>query len=145
MTREEKRDCIINYCHSKEWCTNNQEYPCPLFANIYGKCFSLDEVDENFKLVSAMPDYKGQKETEPEVNEVDNVNRPAHYTQGGMECIDEMILIFGKEAVKNFCICNAWKYRKRAMFKNGQEDMDKSDWYINKYKELNDLGETIKI
>lgn len=66
----------------------------------------------------------------------DPVNHPSHYTMGGMECIDEMILIFGKEAVKHFCICNAWKYRKRAMFKNGQEDMDKSDWYINKYKEL---------
>lgn len=155
MTREEKRQCINDYCHSKSWCTHNQEYPCPLFHKVGGKCFSLDEVDENFKLVSAMPDYKGQKETEPEVTiknntkptveNVDNVNRPAHYTQGGMECIDEMLLIFGKEAVKHFCLCNAWKYRKRAMFKNGQEDIDKSDWYINKYKELNDLGETISI
>ena len=73
----------------------------------------------------------------------DSVNHPSHYTQGGMECIDEMLLIFGKEAVKHFCICNAWKYRKRAMFKNGQEDIDKSDWYINKYKELSADGTTL--
>lgn len=75
------------------------------------------------------------KEEEPTE---DMVNHPSHYTQGGMECIDEMILIFGKQAVANFCVCNAWKYRKRAMFKNGQEDIDKSDWYINKFKELQD-------
>lgn len=66
----------------------------------------------------------------------DMVNHPPHYTNGGMECIDEMILIFGKEAVANFCICNAWKYRYRAISKNGEEDMQKSHWYINKYKEL---------
>ena len=69
----------------------------------------------------------------------DNVNHPSHYTQGGMECIDEMIMIFGKDAVMDFCVCNAWKYRKRAMFKNGQEDMDKSDWYLQKYKELSNI------
>lgn len=66
----------------------------------------------------------------------DVVNHPNHYTNGGMECIDEMILIFGKEAVANFCLCNAWKYRYRALYKNKEEDMQKSHWYINKYKEL---------
>lgn len=68
--------------------------------------------------------------------QVDMVNEPPHYKQGGMETIDEMILIFGKEAVANFCICNAWKYRARALYKNQDEDMKKSHWYINKYKEL---------
>ena len=69
--------------------------------------------------------------------EVDMVNRPPHYTrENGMECIDEMTLIFGVEAVKNFCLCNAWKYRYRAADKNGAEDIAKSDWYIRKYKEL---------
>ena len=47
-----------------------------------------------------------------------------------------MIQVFGVEAVMNFCICNVWKYRKRAMYKNGKEDMDKADWYIKKYMEL---------
>ena len=63
----------------------------------------------------------------------DNVEHPKHYNrQGGM------ILIFGKEVVKNFCLCNAWKYRYRAADKNGEEDLRKSDFYIAKYKELND-------
>lgn len=66
----------------------------------------------------------------------DIVNHPSHYTHGGMECIDEMLLIFGKEAVMHFCLLNAWKYRKRALYKNGEKDMEKSNWYIAKYKEL---------
>lgn len=67
----------------------------------------------------------------------DMVNHPAHYErEGAMESIDEMILVFGKEAVAAFCLCNAWKYRYRALDKNGLEDIKKSDWYMAKYKEL---------
>ena len=67
----------------------------------------------------------------------ENVNHPDHYNRSGaMECIDEMIIAFGKEAVINFCVCNAWKYRYRSADKNGQEDMEKSDWYMNKADEL---------
>ena len=73
--------------------------------------------------------------------EADMVNRPPHYNRdGAMECIEEMELIFGREAVKHFCLCNAWKYRYRAADKNGEEDIKKSDWYLRKYKEL--CGET---
>jgi hypothetical protein len=67
----------------------------------------------------------------------DVVNHPTHYCRdGAMESIDEMVMIFGKEAVKGFCLCNVWKYRYRASSKNGEEDLKKSDWYIAKYKEL---------
>ena len=66
---------------------------------------------------------------------MENVNHPSHYNRG-MECIEEMIAVFGIEAVKNFCICNVWKYRYRASEKNGQEDLDKADWYMSKYMEL---------
>ena len=73
------------------------------------------------------------------MSEHDPVNHPSHYCQeGGMECIDEMIAVFGKQAVMNFCLLNVWKYRKRAVFKNGAEDMKKSDWYMKKWKELKD-------
>lgn len=65
------------------------------------------------------------------------VNHPSHYNrENSTECIEEMILVFGKEVVKNFCLCNVWKYRYRAADKNGAEDLAKSDWYFNKYKEL---------
>ena len=68
-----------------------------------------------------------------------NVEHPKHYNRdGAIECIDEMIIAFGKEAVKHFCICNAWKYRYRSSAKNGEEDIQKSDWYMRKAKELSD-------
>lgn len=66
----------------------------------------------------------------------DKVNHPSHYNQGGIECIDAMVSAFGKEAVGNFCICNAFKYVWRAKQKNGVEDLDKAIWYLNKVKEL---------
>jgi hypothetical protein len=59
-----------------------------------------------------------------------------------METIDEMLLLFGVEEVKSFCKLNAWKYRSRAMFKNGEEDLAKSDWYLRKYKELTETKKT---
>lgn len=69
--------------------------------------------------------------------EYDNVNRPKHYCrEGGMECIDEMLLIYGPRAVMCFCICNMHKYRYRAADKNGEEDLRKSDWYLRKFREL---------
>lgn len=68
---------------------------------------------------------------------IDMVNHPPHYErEGAIECIDEMVLVFGETAVMNFCLLNAWKYRYRAGDKNGFEDIKKSDWYMNKFKEL---------
>lgn len=58
------------------------------------------------------------------------VNHPEHY-QGRHECIDEMIALFGREAVKDFCRCNVYKYRFRADRKNGSEDIAKSEWYMD--------------
>lgn len=64
------------------------------------------------------------------------INHPDHYKFNNLECIDEMLLIFGKKAVIDFCTLNAWKYRYRAMNKGKCEDLKKADWYINKIKEL---------
>mgnify|MGYP001752229033 FL=1 len=67
---------------------------------------------------------------------VDNVEHPAHYTSGSIECIDAMVETQGVEAVKNFCICNAFKYLWRHDKKNGVEDVKKAAWYLNKFIEL---------
>ena len=70
-------------------------------------------------------------------NAEEQVNHPSRYNRpSSVECIEEMIAVFGKEAVRDFCICNVWKYRYRALDKGGQQDMEKSDWYMNKYLEL---------
>lgn len=67
----------------------------------------------------------------------ETVNHPSHYTHRKHECIDEMVALFGIESVIEFCKCNAWKYRYRAIKKGDYEkDMEKSDWYISKMMEL---------
>lgn len=67
-----------------------------------------------------------------EAKKRDNVNRPAHYTSGGIECIDAMQAAFGADAVKDFCLCNAFKYLWRHRNKNGVEDLKKARWYLNR-------------
>lgn len=66
----------------------------------------------------------------------DNVNHPSHYETGQFECIDVMVETQGVEAVKNFCLCNAFKYLYRTKRKNGLEDVTKAAWYLNKFIEL---------
>lgn len=81
------------------------------------------------------------KDVAPSVNEKpanDNVNHPSHYATGKYECIDVMLEIFGIEAVKTFCLLNAFKYNYRSGRKNGLEDIKKAKWYIDKYIELSE-------
>lgn len=72
---------------------------------------------------------------EDDDEEHDAVNNPSHYKHG-IECIDEMILLYGVVETMYFCKLNAHKYRKRAFDKGGKEDMDKSDWYMKEYAYL---------
>ena len=62
----------------------------------------------------------------------DPVN-PAHYKQGGVECIDALesatVNLSGIEAI---CTANAIKYLWRWKQKNGVEDLKKAQWYINR-------------
>lgn len=70
--------------------------------------------------------------------ENDVVNHPAHYTQGGIECIDAMKSAFGADELAVYCKIAAFKYIWRCEHKNGLEDVKKAVWYLNKYLELKD-------
>lgn len=64
----------------------------------------------------------------------EQVNHPAHYKKNGKECIDLMREEYGDDAVYNFCICNAFKYKFRAGYKAGnsmEQDLAKANWYKN--------------
>lgn len=61
-------------------------------------------------------------------NENDNVNHPAHYTDGKIEVID-----FIDDKKLNFCRGNAVKYIARAGKKDKEkeiEDLEKAIWYL---------------
>jgi len=60
----------------------------------------------------------------------DTVNHPAHYTECSLECIDVMLAVFGRRAVTDFCILNAFKYMWRYEHKNGLEDLQKAERYL---------------
>lgn len=68
------------------------------------------------------------------------VEHPAHYTQGGIECIDAMESAFGAEELAAYCKIAAFKYIWRCELKNGLEDIDKAIWYLMKFKELKEKG-----
>ena len=102
---------------------------------------NIDQLMRDIKNVSPYyEDTTGRTQTND--TPYDNVNRPAHYNTGKYESIDVMIETQGVDAVKNFCICNAFKYIYRHKFKNGLEDIKKAIWYLNKYVELEESNES---
>ena len=70
------------------------------------------------------------------IPEKDNIN-PDHYkSETSLECIEAMEIIFGRDAVIDFCVCNAWKYIWRWKHKNGKEDLRKADWYLTRAHDM---------
>ena len=61
-----------------------------------------------------------------------NVNNPAHYTAGSIECIDAIKASMTKEQFEGFCKGNVLKYVWRYENKNGLEDLEKAEWYLDK-------------
>lgn len=135
---EDMRDEVINYCEQQfncvgcdieghSACTEHSFLTAPedVIRDAYNKIHPPEPVEE-------------VEEPTPPTHDI--VNHPEHYCrEGAMECIDEMVLLFGKEVVKHFCLCNVYKYRYRSNAKNGEEDIKKSNWYIAKYKELKEV------
>lgn len=92
---------------------------------------------ENYKLKSMLAKAQVDFLKQEGAPESDMVNEPPHYKQHAMECFDEMVQVFGVEAVKSYCKCAAWKYRYRAPYKGKfEEDNAKADWYLKKLSEL---------
>ena len=86
----------------------------------------------NFEVIDDTPNIAEVVEKYGEDVKPDPVNHPAHYTSGSIECIDAMQAAFGAEVVKDFCLCNAFKYLWRHRNKNGVEDLKKCRWYLNR-------------
>jgi len=65
----------------------------------------------------------------------DPVNHPAHYTQGGIECIEAIKAALGSEGFRAYCRGNVLKYLWRTEFKNGAQDLQKAKWYLDRLNE----------
>lgn len=63
----------------------------------------------------------------------DPVNRPAHYTSGGIECIDAIRASMTPEEFKGFLKGNAMKYLWRYRLKGKPaQDLEKASWYLSR-------------
>lgn len=145
MTRKEKVDALEWYCNSK-----------------YGRCNKCELVKKYDKETNEWTDayacifgdmsddminkcYNWYKELEPascenaetkccdKESDVDMVNHPSHYNQGGIECIDALkAATVSKTGIEAVCTANAIKYLWRYEEKNGIEDVKKARWYIDR-------------
>lgn len=65
--------------------------------------------------------------------ENETVSHPAHYCQGGVECIDALeAATTGLHGIEAVCTANAIKYLWRWKHKNGVTDLHKAQWYIDR-------------
>ena len=87
---------------------------CPKVRNGFAISCDCAEAEECARFDGAKPKIDEPYSMEDKI-------RPAHY-QGEYECIDLMREIYGDEAVRWFCILNAYKYRFRAGKKEGNEE-----------------------
>ena len=140
MTRKEKVAALIEYCDRCDRCetcelakkydkeTNDwTDYNACIFRdmsdNMLDKCYSwLKEINST-----------ACENAEAECCDIDMVNHPSHYTQGGIECIDALkAATVSKKGIEAVCTANVIKYLWRYEEKNGIEDVKKARWYIDR-------------
>ena len=66
------------------------------------------------------------------MGEFDNVNRPAHYASGEIECIDAIRAQMSKEEYQGYLRGNVVKYMWRWRDKGGVESLRKAKWYLDR-------------
>lgn len=62
-----------------------------------------------------------------------SVEHPAHYQSASIECIEAIEAALSPEELKGFIKGNIIKYTWRSEYKNGIEDLEKAQWYLNWY------------
>ena len=70
------------------------------------------------------------------VHKPDNVNRPEHYRQGGIECIQAIESSLTPEEYRGYLKGSAIKYLWRERMKGGLESCQKAQWYVNRLVEF---------
>lgn len=130
MTIDNMKEAIKNYCRKFDSCTS-----CKLHDFVgSGNCYSgndFAQIEKNYAYLFGNEAVKPDEIT----SEVDH---PDHYKGDKYECIEVMQEVFGADAVKDFCLCNAFKYLWRCKKKhdNAVTDIKKAKFYLEKYIEL---------
>lgn len=117
----------IKYCKWCKYLTEDGLCSETFFQNgttcEYCRVFGVKEYEKEISSILGI-------EENPKIEKMDNVNHPAHYTDGKIEVIDYI-----QDKGFNFCRGNAIKYISRAGKKDKAkeiEDLQKAVWYLNK-------------
>ena len=91
----------------------------------------LEEVIDHDVLMQKVLERNNKPDTD------DLINSPSHYTRGDIEVIDMIkVIVQGYDPFEAYLVGNTIKYLARANFKeNKQQDLEKSQWHINKLLE----------
>lgn len=65
-------------------------------------------------------------------NTKEAIDKPSHYNNGAIECIDAMQSMMTKDEFIGYLRGNAFKYQWRYQHKGGIEDLRKCRWYLDK-------------
>ena len=141
MTREEKVKMLRYYCDNKNFTCLD----CPLYEKYdeetdkYACAFNdmdnemLDKIYGWYKEIDQAACENAEDSCCNKEPNVDMVNHPVHYNQGGIECIDALkAATVSKTGIEAVCTANAIKYLWRYEEKNGIEDVKKARWYIDR-------------
>lgn len=66
---------------------------------------------------------------------MDLVNQPPHYNQGGIEAIEAIKASMSPLEFQGYLKGNVMKYTWRFRHKNGLQDLEKANWYLNKLRD----------
>ena len=149
MTRSKKEEILNCYCNSIDDCDDcelmkkydrdtsefTDQYSCifhKMSDNMLNKCYNW------YKELDPAACENAEDSCCNKESNIDMVNHPSHYTQGGIECIDALkAATVSKTGIEAVCTANAIKYLWRYEEKNGIEDVKKARWYIDRLiKEL---------
>ena len=149
MSRSEKEETLNCYCNSIDDCDDcelmkkydrdtsefTDQYSCifhKMSDDMLNKCYNW------YKELNPTACENAETKCCNKEPDIDMVNHPSHYTQGGIECIDALkAATVSKTGIEAVCTANAIKYLWRYEEKNGIEDVKKARWYIDRLiKEL---------
>ena len=99
----------------------------------FWKAYNTDRSDYWYITEEEFEPYRVAKAEIPKEVTYDTVSKPAHYNHGdGIECIDYIKQVLGKEGFVAYCRGNQMKYQHRAMYKgNPVEDLEKARQYLD--------------
>lgn len=125
-----KENCNVNLCHE---CQFGNDFEECMLVETFPECWDIDKLEKVVLAAAKEEQFATSDNEKVEKQPCDMVNHPAHYTQGGIECIDAIkAAVTGLTGIEAVCTGNIIRYIWRWKFKNGLEDLKKCRWYIDK-------------